>query len=206
MNRPIYKNDASGSYEVTNILFYSPEKYSVWNLANLANYIYDLHFSHGCVGGYCRFTFYNATDFILDELYLGKTAVMQVVLSNGKVDEYNLSLHHNRTYRTTDGKLSFTALECSYSPKDPKTKSSMPKVPTVLLTADECSRTYKVLEDITVPVDAEKAMQPVTKKLSTLDFAMAYAKSALQAYTWAKVEVAPIDEPLFKYAVTISKK
>ncbi len=51
MNRPIYKNDASGSYEVTNILFYSPEKYSVWNLANLANYIYDLHFSHGCVGG-----------------------------------------------------------------------------------------------------------------------------------------------------------
>jgi hypothetical protein len=49
-------------------------------------------------------------------------------------------------------------------------------------------------------------MQLVTKKLSTLDFAMAYAKSALQAYTWAKVEVAPIDEPLFKYAVTISKK
>lgn len=65
---------------------------------------------------------------------------------------------------------------------------------------------YRVVEDSVVPVDAEKATRPITKKMASLDFAMAYAKSALETYSWAKVEVAPIDEPLFKYAVTISKK
>ena len=67
-------------------------------------------------------------------------------------------------------------------------------------------RAYRVTEDITVPVDGEKATRPITKKMSTLDFAVAYAKSALEAYSWAKVEIAPIDEPIFKYAVTISRK
>lgn len=65
---------------------------------------------------------------------------------------------------------------------------------------------YRVKEDTTVKVDGEKATRPITKKMASLDFAMAYAKSALEAYSWAKVEIAPIDEPLFKYAVTISKK
>lgn len=65
---------------------------------------------------------------------------------------------------------------------------------------------YRVAEDTTVPVDGEKATRPIVKKMSSLDFAMAYAKSALETYSWAKVEISPIDEPIFKYAVTISRK
>ena len=55
---------------------------------------------------------------------------------------------------------------------------------------------FRVKEDTTVKVDGEKAT----------DCAMAYAKSALETYSWAKVEIAPINEPLYKFAVTISKK
>lgn len=65
---------------------------------------------------------------------------------------------------------------------------------------------YRVAEDTTVPVDGEKATRPIVKKMSTLDFAMAYAKSALETYSWATVEVAPIDEPFYKYIVTIKRK
>ena len=64
---------------------------------------------------------------------------------------------------------------------------------------------FRVKEDTTVKVDGEKATRPITKKMASLDFAMAYAKSALEAYSWAKVEIVPIDEPLFKYAVTIKR-
>lgn len=67
-------------------------------------------------------------------------------------------------------------------------------------------RAYRVPEDTTVPVDGEKATRPIVKKMSSLDFAMAYAKSALETYSWAKVEVAQIDEPILKYAITISRK
>lgn len=65
---------------------------------------------------------------------------------------------------------------------------------------------FRVKANTTVKVDGEKATRPITKKMASLDFAMAYAKSALETYSWAKVEIAPIDEPLFKYVVTISKK
>ena len=65
---------------------------------------------------------------------------------------------------------------------------------------------YRVKENTTVPADGEKATRPITKKMASLDFAMAYAKSALEAYSWAKVEIAPIDEPLYKFAVTIKRK
>ena len=65
---------------------------------------------------------------------------------------------------------------------------------------------YRVKKDITVKVDGEKATRPITKKMASLDFAMAYAKSALETYSWAKVEIAPIDEPLYKFAVTIKRK
>ncbi len=67
-------------------------------------------------------------------------------------------------------------------------------------------RAYRITEDTTVPVDGEKATRPIVKKMSSLDFAMAYAKSALETYSWAKVEVVPIDEPIFEYTVTISRK
>lgn len=65
---------------------------------------------------------------------------------------------------------------------------------------------YRVKEDTTIVVDGEKATRPITKKMASLDFAMAYAKSALETYSWAKVEIAPIDEPLYKFAVTIKRK
>ena len=65
---------------------------------------------------------------------------------------------------------------------------------------------YRVKEGTRVKVDGEKATRPITKKMASLDFAMAYAKSALEAYSWAKVEIAPIDEPLYKFAVTIKRK
>lgn len=65
---------------------------------------------------------------------------------------------------------------------------------------------FRVKEDTTVKVDGEKATRPITKKMASLDFAMAYAKSALETYSWAKVEIAPIDEPLYKFAVTIKRK
>lgn len=65
---------------------------------------------------------------------------------------------------------------------------------------------FRVKEDTTVTVDGEKATRPITKKMASLDFAMAYAKSALETYSWAKVEIAPIDEPLYKFAVTIKRK
>ena len=65
---------------------------------------------------------------------------------------------------------------------------------------------YRVKEDTTVKVDGEKVTRPITKKMASLDFAMAYAKSALETYSWAKVEIAPIDEPLYKFAVTIKRK
>lgn len=65
---------------------------------------------------------------------------------------------------------------------------------------------FRVKENTTIKVDGEKATRPITKKMASLDFAMAYAKSALEAYSWSKVEVVPIDELLFKYAVTIYKK
>lgn len=65
---------------------------------------------------------------------------------------------------------------------------------------------YRVKEDTTIAVDGEKATRPITKKMASLDFAMAYAKSALETYSWAKVEIAPIDEPLYKFAVTIKRK
>lgn len=64
---------------------------------------------------------------------------------------------------------------------------------------------YRVKEDTTIAVDGEKATRPITKKMASLDFAMAYAKSALETYSWAKVEIAPIDEPLYKFAVTIKR-
>ena len=64
---------------------------------------------------------------------------------------------------------------------------------------------FRVKADTMVKVDGEKATRPIVKKVYSLDCAMAYAKSALEAYSWAKVEVAPIDEPLFKYAVTIKR-
>ena len=65
---------------------------------------------------------------------------------------------------------------------------------------------YRVKEDTTVKVDGEKATRPIVKKMASLDFAVAYAKSALETYSWAKVEIAPIDEPLYKFAVTIKRK
>jgi len=65
---------------------------------------------------------------------------------------------------------------------------------------------FRVKENTTIKVDGEKATRPITKKMASLDFAMAYAKSALEAYSWAKVEIAPIDEPLYKFAVTIKRK
>lgn len=65
---------------------------------------------------------------------------------------------------------------------------------------------FRVKEKTTVKVDGEKATRPITKKMASLDFAMAYAKSALEAYSWAKVEIAPIDEPLYKFSVTIKRK
>lgn len=65
---------------------------------------------------------------------------------------------------------------------------------------------FRVKENTTIEVDGEKATRPIVKKMSSLDFAMAYAKSALETYSWAKVEVAPIDEPILKYAITISRK
>ena len=65
---------------------------------------------------------------------------------------------------------------------------------------------FRVKENATIKVDGEKATRPITKKMASLDFAMAYAKSALEAYSWAKVEIAPIDEPLYKFAVTIKRK
>lgn len=65
---------------------------------------------------------------------------------------------------------------------------------------------YRVKENTTIAVDGEKATRPITKKMASLDFAMAYAKSALETYSWAKVEIAPIDEPLYKFAVTIKRK
>lgn len=64
---------------------------------------------------------------------------------------------------------------------------------------------YRVKENTTIAVDGEKATRPITKKMASLDFAMAYAKSALETYSWAKVEIAPIDEPLYKFAVTIKR-
>ena len=67
-------------------------------------------------------------------------------------------------------------------------------------------RAYRIPEDTTVPVDGEKATRPIVKKMSSLDFAMAYAKSALETYSWAMVEIAPIDGPLYKFAVTIKRK
>lgn len=65
---------------------------------------------------------------------------------------------------------------------------------------------FRVKENTTIDVDGEKATRPITKKMASLDFAMAYAKSALETYSWAKVEIAPIDEPLYKFAVTIKRK
>ena len=65
---------------------------------------------------------------------------------------------------------------------------------------------YRVTEDMVVLADGEKATRPITKKMASLDFAMAYAKSALDTYSWAKVEIALIDEPLYKFAVTIRRK
>lgn len=65
---------------------------------------------------------------------------------------------------------------------------------------------FRVKENTTIEVDGEKATRPITKKMASLDFAMAYAKSALETYSWAKVEIAPIDEPLYKFAVTIKRK
>ncbi|MBR4792419.1 MAG: hypothetical protein IK038_02030 [Bacteroidaceae bacterium] len=65
---------------------------------------------------------------------------------------------------------------------------------------------FRVKEDTTVKVDGETATRPITKKTGSLDFAMAYAKSALETYSWAKVEIAPIDEPLYKFAVTIKRR
>ena len=65
---------------------------------------------------------------------------------------------------------------------------------------------FRVKENTTIAVDGEKATRPITKKMASLDFAMAYAKSALETYSWAKVEIAPIDEPLYKFAVTIKRK
>lgn len=44
------------------------------------------------------------------------------------------------------------------------------------------------------------------KEAHEQEIAMAYAKSALETYSWAKVEIAPIDEPLYKFAVTIKRK
>lgn len=64
---------------------------------------------------------------------------------------------------------------------------------------------YRVKEDTTIAVDGEKATRPIIKKVASLDFAMAYAKFALETYSWAKVEIAPIDEPLYKFAVTIKR-
>lgn len=65
---------------------------------------------------------------------------------------------------------------------------------------------FRVKEDIMVKVNGEKATRPIVKRVYSLDGAMAYAKSALETYSWAKVEIVPIDEPLYKFSVTISKK
>ena len=65
---------------------------------------------------------------------------------------------------------------------------------------------YRVTEDTTVPVDGEKATRPIVKKTTSLDFAMACAKAAMETYSWAKVVIAPIDEPFYKYTVTIKRK
>lgn len=65
---------------------------------------------------------------------------------------------------------------------------------------------FRVKENTTIEVDGEKATRPIVKKMSSLDFAMAYAKSALETYSWAMVEIAPIDEPLYKFAVTIKRR
>ena len=65
---------------------------------------------------------------------------------------------------------------------------------------------FRVKENTTIKVDGEKATRPITKKMASLDFAMVYAKSALETYSWAKVEIAPIDEPLYKFVVTIKRK
>lgn len=65
---------------------------------------------------------------------------------------------------------------------------------------------FRVKENTTIKVDGGKATRPITKKMASLDFAMAYAKFALETYSWAKVEIAPIDEPLYKFAVTIKRR
>lgn len=44
------------------------------------------------------------------------------------------------------------------------------------------------------------------KKQSTWDGAAAYAKAALDTYTGCHVEITQIDEPIYKYAVTVFKK
>ena len=174
---------------------------------NLENYLYNMEFGNNGLGGLCRLTFHNAVDFSVNGLYRGNTAVMQVILENGEVEEYGLTLRGSRTYDANHRGLSLVALECRYSTKDPKEPSAMPKVPVALLSVGKCQRRYTILDNTIVPVDADKFLNKTfTKKLASLDVAMSYAELALKTYPWSKVEVAPIDEPLFKYLVTVSKK
>lgn len=207
MLKDFYRNNSKGSVKVSDIRFYSPEADSLWNIMNLENYLYNMDFSDNGLGGLCRLTFHNAVDFSVNGLYRGNTAVMQVILENGEVEEYRLDLRGSRTYDANQRGFSLVALECRYFTKDPKEPSAMPQVPVALLSVGKCRKIYTILDNTVVPVDADKFLNKTfTKKLASLDGAMSYAELALKTYPWSKVEVVPIDEPLFKYLVKVSKK
>lgn len=50
----------------------------------------------------------------------------------------------------------------------------------------------------------KQARFPFHKKMSSLDGALRYARIALETYCNAKTTIEPIDEPIWKYLVTVS--
>ena len=64
-------------------------------------------------------------------------------------------------------------------------------------------RMYMVTSNTTIDVTRIRR-KPLAKKLSTLDGALQYAKLALETFPKIKIEIEPIDEPIYKYLVTIA--
>ena len=50
----------------------------------------------------------------------------------------------------------------------------------------------------------KQARFPFHKKMSSLDGALRYARIALETYCNANTTIEPIDEPIWKYLVTVS--
>lgn len=168
MLKDFYRNNSKGSVKVSDIRFYSPEADSLWNIMNLENYLYNMDFGNNGLGGLCRLTFHNAVDFSVNGLYRGNTAVMQVILENGEVEEYRLDLRGSRTYDANQRGFSLVALECRYFTKDPKKPSAMPKVPVALLSVGKCRKIYTILDNTVVPVDAVTPLVVRTRSVNTL--------------------------------------